>query len=88
MEPQALEESQGAPLLPGCGPGMPPCYPTWEKGRHQCLYQLEETYLKISLSEVKLTFEQQTHPFQGREKQRNPVFTDLLCVDIYAKLQL
>ena len=45
-------------------------------------------YLKISLSKVKLTFEQQSHPFQGREKQRNPIFTGLLRVDTYAKLQL
>lgn len=86
MEPQGPDEGWGAPLLPGSG--MQPCFPTWEKSRHQCLYQREETYLKISLSKVKLTFEQQSHPFQGREKQRNPIFTDLLRVDIYAKPEL
>lgn len=57
------------------------------KSRHERLRQREETHLKISLSKVKLTFEQQSHPFQGREKQRNKIFTALLRVGIYAKLQ-
>lgn len=58
-----------------------------QKGRHQRLHRREETQLKIPLSKEKLSFEQQSHPSQGREKQGNTTFPALLRVGVYARLQ-
>jgi len=82
-------ESSGALLLLGVGQGHGPAFPPG--GRADISVSISEkkpVWEFPCQSKVKLTFEQQSCSFQGREKQRNPIFTGLLCAGIYARLQL